>query len=188
MSMTLKSETLLKYRSVQKTFIETGTYDGGTINKTITCGFDKYYGIEISGMHKDAVQTKFANQIAEKTVNLFYGDSAFLFQEVYEQVKFSPSVFWLDSHYDNNSDTKGNLDCTLYHELIIMKSNFHKQSIILIDDLRMFSKVGTWGANISLPQVIKHLKEINADFVFNFENGYTENDILVAIDSHFINN
>jgi hypothetical protein len=69
-----------------------------------------------------------------------------------------------------------------------LKSNFHKQSIILIDDLRIFGKSGTWGTNISLPQVIKHLKEINVDFVFNFENGYTENDILVAIDSHFINN
>ena len=50
----------------------------------------------------------------------------------------------------------------------------------MIDDLRIFKHQSEWGVGIYIEEIEQKLKNINPFYKFYYENGWEENDILIA--------
>jgi ABC-type Fe3+-hydroxamate transport system substrate-binding protein len=50
----------------------------------------------------------------------------------------------------------------------------------MIDDLRIFKRQSEWGVGIYIEEIEQKLKNINPFYKFYYENGWEENDILIA--------
>ena len=112
-------------------------------------------------------------------INLYLGDSATALKEILNKVD-EPSTFWLDGHGGYPGAGSGIKNCPLYEELDAIKNHHIKNHIIMIDDLRII-KNGSWGtSDVNLEGVMNKLKEINPSYEFSYEDGFIENDCLVA--------
>ena len=179
MSLTLTKNIFNKYKCNYNTFIETGTYKGGSVELALQCNFDKIYTIDISTQHKIECQYKFQKEIESDQVELLFGDSTDILPNIINKLN-NPCLFWLDSHFDLHSDVRGKYDCPILHELDIIKSSNIKHHTIMIDDLRIFKRQCEWGVGIYIEEIEKKLKNINTLYKFYYENGWEENDILIA--------
>jgi len=179
MSLTLTKNIFNKYKNNYNIFIETGTYKGGSVELALECEFNKIYTIDISNQHKLECQLKFEEQIKNKQVELLFGDTIDVLPSILEKVN-EPCLFWLDSHFDMHSDTRGKYDYPILQELEIIKSSKIKNHTIMIDDLRIFKNQTIWGVGIYIEDIEKKLIEINSSYKFYYENGWDINDILIA--------
>lgn len=179
MSMSLKKEYLVKYKTESHTcFIESGTYTGGAVELASDLGFNKIISVEISERNYRIAFEKFKYN---SKVYLVLGDSSFEFPKICSDL-VTPSVFWLDGHFDKHCDTKGFLECPLLKELDSIKLSIYKEHIIMIDDLRLFGNTHEtlWAKDLNLDLVKSKLLEINPNYKFYYENGWSNDDILVA--------
>ena len=55
-----------------------------------------------------------------------------------------------------------------------------KSHTIMIDDLRIFKRQTEWGVGIYIEQIESKLRNINSSYKFYYENGWEENDVLIA--------
>ena len=131
MSLTLTKNIFNKYKCNYNTFIETGTYKGGSVELALQCNFDKIYTIDISTQHKIECQYKFQKEIESDQVELLFGDSTDILPNIINKLN-NPCLFWLDSHFDLHSDVRGKYDCPILHELDIIKSSNIKTSAVLV--------------------------------------------------------
>ena len=179
MSLTLTKNTFDKYKYNHNIFIETGTYKGGSVELALQCNFDKIYTIDISTQHKIECQNKFQKEIESNQVELLFGDTIDILPTIISSLNQS-SLFWLDSHYDVHADIRGKFDCPILQELDIIQSSNIKHHTIMIDDLRIFKHQSEWGVGIYIEEIEQKLKNINPLYKFYYENGWEENDILIA--------
>lgn len=177
--MTLRKEVLLKYKTeLHETFIESGTYIGDAVHLALDCGFKKIISVEISENHAVWAKNRFLNN---KNVFIIHGDSFTNFPLICKNL-ITPSIFWLDGHYDKFADTMGVVKCPLLKELESIKLSNIKSHIILIDDVRVFNNVNEtdWGEDLKIENVIDKIKQINDSYLISYEDGWVENDILIA--------
>jgi hypothetical protein len=179
MSLTLTKNIFSKYKHNHTIFIETGTYKGGSVELALQCDFKKIYTIDISVQHKLECEIKFEQQLKNKQVELLFGDTVDILPNIINDV-MQPCLFWLDSHFDIHSDIRGKFDCPILQELDIIKSSKIKSHTIMIDDLRIFKNQTEWGTGIYIEHIESKLKDINPSYQFFYENGWEENDILIA--------
>ena len=179
MSLTLTKNIFNKYKYEHDIFIETGTYKGGSVELALQCNFKKIYTIDISTQHKLECETKFENQLKSKQVELLFGDTVDILPSVINNIT-KPCLFWLDSHFDIHADIRGKFDCPILHELDIIHLSNIKSHTIMIDDLRIFKRQSEWGVGIYIEEIEQKLKNINPFYKFYYENGWEENDILIA--------
>lgn len=172
---TLKEDVLRKH--ISPYFFETGTSNGEAVKLAIDLGFEKIFSVEIDEeLYKQNIQ-KFDKEIRESKVFLFLGDSIVVLKKLLDEHIDKKCTFWLDAHVD--SGPSGLKKCPLYEELETISEHFIKDHTIMIDDLRCFGG-GWWGEGINLENVKNKLFSINRNYSFNLEDGYVENDILVA--------
>lgn len=192
--MSFKEENQLsKYLS--PIFFETGTFLGGGTKVAIKSGFKKIITVELqkylydqcvngdpTGNNEDLV-----NEIKNGLVEIHLGDSRDIMWKLIENIE-DRITFWLDAHIDGGnfrSSTPNVPPCSLYDELNIIKNHKRKDHIILIDDLRIMgdeTKSGYgWGQNIDIESIKEIILQINPNYIFKYEPGYTDNDILVAM-------
>lgn len=114
-----------------KTFVETGTYHGGT-TAWAARHFDKVITIEIN---PELSAQAAANLSRPFHVDFLVGDSLALLPGVVASLS-STAVFWLDSHFcgDGTGDTAK--ECPLLAELPLVAQA--ENPVILIDDARYF--------------------------------------------------
>ena len=179
MSLTLTNTILEKYKCNHSVFIETGTYKGGSVDIALECGFNKIYTIEISTQHKVLCENKFQNEIYSNKVELLFGDTIDVLPNIINKLD-QPCLFWLDSHFDIHADICGKFECPILQELDIIKSSGINSHTIMIDDLRIFKNQTEWGVGIYIKDIESKLKDINNQYQFFYENGWEENDILIA--------
>jgi hypothetical protein len=174
----LHSNVLLKYKFDVEVFIESGTFDGRSVQLALDCGFKEIISIEISNETYIAAISKFKNY---KNVHLINGDSYFEMPKICQSLT-KKSLFWLDAHFDNYSDTRGIVDCPLIHELLSIKTSIIKNHVIMIDDRRVFgnSEHTVWGKHIKEHEIINSIMEINPNYIITYEKGCVDNDIIVA--------
>ena len=172
---------LAKYR--MPVFVETGTYLGTTLAQALKAGFDKVYSIEIDDEYYNAAQQKFADAVTAGQLTLLHGDSAHKLPEIIKQ-ETERCTFWLDAHAQNfnfDNNTLGEENCPLYWELDAIAKSNRSDHVIMIDDVRLLNNKNAWrGHNVTLEGVKERLKKINPDYNFVFEEGYIEDDVLVA--------
>lgn len=172
-SMTLPPEVLKKY--LNRTFVETGSYDGRTIQMALDCGFIEVRSVEVSPYYSQICQERFGNV---PYVHLYTGDSTHTLRDMLADIQ-EPVTFWLDAHIQEGY--KGDVDDPLLKELLIIIECFPyaKQSTFMIDDRRL---MGTYvWPHVTELQVINTLLMINPDFIICFEdNNVAKDDIIVA--------
>jgi hypothetical protein len=184
-SVTLTKEVLEKHKRNCSIFVETGTYLGGAISIALECEFETIYSIDISNLHKERNLQLFKNSIELDKVKLLYGDSIDVLPNVIESINDTPSVFWLDAHFDVFSDKCGKYKTPILHELKCISNSETKDHVILIDDVRLFKNNVEWAISVTLDEIISELMKINSNYKILYENGrddfkFRKDDILVA--------
>jgi len=140
-----------------RTFVETGTFRGGTAAWAASC-FEQVITIEASETIYKQTSSKYAD-IAN--INFLFGDSRKLLAQVVSALP-APALFWLDSHWCSEQITYGEKDeCPVLDEIKILNAS-PLDHFILIDDARLFSsppalpyRIDQWPA---LDQVFDHIK------------------------------
>lgn len=116
-----------------ESFVETGTYLGDT---TILASqiFDKVHTVELS----PELFAKASNRFAEiQNISLYCGDSGETLKKLIPGTT-GRVFFYLDGHYSGHITAKGSLDTPLLKELQSIKEANKPDSVILIDDIRLF--------------------------------------------------
>lgn len=172
---------LSKYRN--RIFVETGTYRGDSVRAALEAGFERVYSIEIDDQLYHDARLRFAEEIADSRVILLHGDSGRCLPEIIGAVQ-EKCTFWLDAHsqdYNFANETNSYDNCPLYRELDEIAKSVRRDHTILIDDLRLVRDKRAWrGHDVTLEGVLARLEAINKRYVFEYENGYIENDVLAA--------
>jgi hypothetical protein len=115
-------------------FVETGTFQGETIN-VIKHYFKQIYSIELSPHYYEKAASKFAN---DSNVTLMNMDSPSALNRIIPNIQNRPVIFWLDAHWCVADATAGELSqCPLLAELKAINT-LNPQSMIIIDDARLF--------------------------------------------------
>lgn len=137
---TLLKEDLINILNLSKTnkdeynyFVETGTYMGETILRFID-DFEKLYTIELSNRFYEDFNKKNYNRDKLKSI---LGDSSEKIKEVIDELN-DKTIFFLDGHYSSCGTAQGVKDVPLFEELKSINDYFNYESIIIIDDLRLF--------------------------------------------------
>jgi hypothetical protein len=84
--MSISKETLQKYRKYGDILIETGSYEGDTIQLGLDLGFAEIHSIELSEKLYDKCKKRFKNVSG---VYLHKGDSLKILPEILESIKIS---------------------------------------------------------------------------------------------------
>lgn len=116
------------------TFVETGTFKGDTI-AAMHSFFDSLISIELSDILWLEASNRF-NQ--DKHIKILQGNSADLLGDVSKELSEESILYWLDAHWCVAENTSGEeSQCPLIEEIQSI-SRLNEQSVILIDDARLF--------------------------------------------------
>jgi hypothetical protein len=122
---------------IRSMFIETGTYEGETLNSAYLAGFGELHSIEVHEPHYLAAQRRFAGVA---NVHLHLGTSPHVLPLIINPAL--ATTFWLDAHFQGSSPREqdpGYGECPLLAELDVIRSfSWTTDPIILIDDAYMF--------------------------------------------------
>jgi hypothetical protein len=174
--MPLTTEVLGKYKN--DVFIETGTNNGLGVQTALDTGFDIVYSIEFYDKLYDICVNKFKGN---DKVKLLKGDSGERIKDILSEIS-SPATFWLDAHFSTSDLYKTPLvdTCPLLRELEAISDHNVNNHTILIDDMRYFRHgIDLWN-NVNEGQIKDLLRRINPNYKFSLEDGYENDDILVA--------
>jgi hypothetical protein len=113
-------------------FIETGTFEGDTLDKAKEI-FPILHTVELSPeLHGSAVD-RFKDQ---PSIRCHCGDSATVLKDILNQIGQEPFVAWLDAHWCAGSNTAGvDSQCPLLEEIKAL-TPLHPKSVLWIDDAR----------------------------------------------------
>lgn len=114
-------------------FVETGTFMGGTASWAAR-NFRQVHTIEISKTLFERARGIFSN---EPNVMVHLGDSSDILPRILLE-EMVPTLFWLDGHWCGGESGGQESECPLLRELEIINTLAHPESILLIDDARLF--------------------------------------------------
>lgn len=131
----LKQELLNTLKTVFNvdTFVETGTYFGNTA-ETAKNVFSEVHTIELSLDLFMQAQRKF---LKSKNVFVYRGDSPVVLQEILPEIS-GRILFYLDGHYSGDDSARSDVNTPILKELSTIRAANKDQSIILINDMRLF--------------------------------------------------
>jgi hypothetical protein len=120
-------------------FIETGTFDGAGVKQALKAGFKKVYSMDVNARKIQRVSQKLSDHTHSGRLHLYLGPSTEVLLRVLPNLK-TGVTFWLDAHPDGPLSLDGG-NCPLRHELAIIAKHIQHlpYSVVLIDDLRLFS-------------------------------------------------
>lgn len=175
-SMTLPTEVLKKY--VSPLFVETGSYDGRTIQQALDVGFARVISVEIDPIYASICRQRFQE---DHRVQVWEGDSLDLLWDMIKDLN-EPITYWLDAHCQE--DHYGKIKAPLLYELdIISNQPLLQESIIMIDDRRLFGHIDSpnvWQP-ITEEIVVNKLCMIMHNSLIVYEDSKAaKNDILVC--------
>lgn len=196
MASHLTVEYLENY-GIGRTFIETGTYEGETVEMVRNTGlYDKIISIEL-------FEPLFLNAVSlfqnDPRVKLYQGDSVDVLRKVIPSL-IEPATFWLDAHASGPLKGGSYGPSPLIEELNILANKkptnvtistlngfrfergaadpFIKDHTIFIDDRRLLGS-SEWGG-VTEQQVLDALKEINPNYAILYLDGHQKDDVIVA--------
>lgn len=157
-------------------FVESGSLIGDTCKLALKAGFKKCYTIEIHSKYHRKSLNNLEQEINDGTVVLIKGDSKAVLKMLVPTIQEDMTIF-LDAHWHRN---RKDMDTSpLLKELDALRSCPEHIKRIFVDDRRLLG-VRSWGRNISEDVVMEKLKLINPNFVFSYELGEQEDDVIVA--------
>ena len=162
----LKHENICEYYPI---FIETGTYQGDTI-LPLEINFQELHTIEIKEDFFLNVRKKYNSTLEnkKKKINFHLGDSSIILTKICPKIN-NNAIFFLDGHWSSGNTGRGNKDCPIYEELESIMLHHSHNSIIIIDDCRLFGK-GPHNGNCK-----ENWEEINIKNILKIVNSRIEN-------------
>lgn len=166
-----KWEVIEHYRKIYepRVMVETGTFLGDTVDH-FKNKFESVISIELSEDLAKKAMKRFANT---EGVRIIEGDSSLVLPGILPELN-SPVLFWLDGHYSfeffvNNEfirTAKGETKTPIEKELdIILQSEI--ESVILVDDARLFTGKEDYPSIKSVKRKVKKYKVDRMVFVKN---------------------
>ena len=160
-----KRSIILSYQQIfkTKTFIETGTFMGDTI-EALKNDFDYLYSIELSEELALRATKRFEDS---QKVRIIQGDSGMEIESLIQDIK-EPMLFWLDGHYSGEfmyqdefiKTAKGSLHTPIEKELqLILTSD--QPHVILIDDARLFIGQMDYPTIKQIKEIVKKISKFN---------------------------
>lgn len=117
-----------------KTFVETGTFQGDTVESAAPY-FAEVCSVELSDELHALACARFADR---PNIRIEHGDSPVFLEERSKEFAGRPVLFWLDAHTCDIGHTSGaDSQTAILRELEAIKS-LHPESILLIDDARLY--------------------------------------------------
>lgn len=177
-------------RGGARVLVESGTRRGDGVADALACGYARVVSLEIDAAHHLHCLRRFRN---DARVELVLGSSATGLAPVLATLN-EPAVFWLDAHYSSPiAGVDSECPCPLRRELAQIAAHPVKTHTLLIDDRRLLmkqtadGKVKAGGAprapgdfDVHEAELVARIRAINPAYQFCYENGYVEDDILVA--------
>lgn len=117
------------------TFVETGTYLGDSTNVAAEI-FKQIHTIELSEKLYKRVVERFKGN---PNICCYLGDSATVMKKLVPTLT-GRVLFWLDGHFSGGITSRGESNTPILSELERIALLPNQQSVILIDDLRLFQK------------------------------------------------
>lgn len=115
-------------------FVETGTFHGDSL-AIVATQFDECISIEASEALWRESSARFAST---PSVRVLHSDSSLALAELRARLSKAPTLFWLDAHWCVAANTAGETSqCPLLAEIDAI-GQLHEQSVVLIDDARLF--------------------------------------------------
>ena len=166
------------------TFVETGTFQGDTLNIIAKSGVSKIISLELSDVFFNSCRKRFENN---PNIFIYKGNSKY---DLYDKIKDIDGkiTFWLDSHWSGTPDVGCDsvTICPVLEELEQIKQH-SKTHTIMINDIRLMNNSDNKyeGFPIKIDQILAKLYEINPNYQIKYFDDYcAKNDVLVAyIDS-----
>ena len=123
---------LLKRDLNVSTFVETGTFNGGTA-AWASNHFKKVITIENSKIYFDEAKNTYKHL---QNIDFLFGDSRSVLKNTVAQIP-KPAIFWLDAHWCSMDSYGYNDQCPIIEEVQLVGSTGIKHCIF-IDDARLF--------------------------------------------------
>ncbi|MBT4856166.1 hypothetical protein HOM50_04860 [bacterium] len=160
------------------TFIETGTCSGESV-KFASPIFSDIHSVELSDHLFKRCENMFKNQ---SHIHIYHGDSAATLPQM---VKGSQGkiLFFLDAHWSSGDTARGEENTPIKNELRAIKQSNVSNAVIIVDDMRFFSKYNTYPSHRdqsgypTLNETIALLKDINPHYQIVIYG-----DVLIAFD------
>lgn len=174
------------FNFINKVFVETGTFQGETVEKIINNSnlkLSKIISLELSDTFYENCKKKF-----EKFENISIVKTNSKIGLLNEIEKIDQKItFWLDSHYSctDNVGYDPETICPVLFELDQIKNHPIKSHTIMVDDIRLMNNNKTTNKNNGFPvtkeEIIFKIYDINAKYLIKYFDDYTSSkDILVA--------
>lgn len=130
-----------------RTFVETGTYQGGTAVWAASC-FEQVITIEAS----ETIYQQTSSQYAEiANIKFLFGNSREVLTQIVPTLQ-QPALFWLDGHWSGGQTYGEKDECPVPDEIKILNTS-PSDHFVLIDDARLFTsppqlphKIDEWPA------------------------------------------
>lgn len=155
-------------------FVETGTYEGETVDN-IRNHFKKVYTIELDPRLAQQATQKYAS---DPHVRVIFGDSGNELPKLCKNID-QTTFFWLDGHFSGGKTAKGLKDCPVLEECQAIAENCKEACIVTIDDTRLFgTKTSEDYSDITLDKIQSIFKD-RAKKISFFDSSKAMNDRLV---------
>ncbi len=113
-------------------FIETGTNAGDTIF-ALEPYFESLHTIELSMQYHFAAKNAYKGQ----KINFLLGDSAIVLEHLLPTID-TKCILFLDAHWSSGDTARSVKDCPLVEEITHIANLCKQETIIIIDDVRLF--------------------------------------------------
>ncbi|MBM3711936.1 MAG: glycosyltransferase [Actinobacteria bacterium] len=151
-------------------FVETGTYQGDSVN-LVKDIFKKIYSVELSEEFYKQSKKRFEKF---NHIDIQFNTSKKFLKNLNPFIKKKSVLFWLDAHWCAVDKSAGEeSQCSLIDELIAIKV-LNKKSVIIIDDARLFLSpppfphdITHWPNFEDIIKTVKSLSSIHSLMVFN---------------------
>lgn len=158
------------------TFVESGTNEGLTIFN-MDSHFAKLYTVEIS----EALYKNTKGKYSGNKITFLLGDSSKVLPDILPTL--GDTIFFLDGHWSSGNTGRGDKDCPVLEELLLINKMFPGNAIIIVDDCRLFGKGPLDGVNedwtdISSNKIVEICKDRMRD-VYYLDSDCGQNDRMI---------
>lgn len=156
-----------KFRNKTEKYIETGSFEGYSIQLALDSGFSEIYSIELYESYYQYCVDRFKNQ---PNVHLFCGDSPVELKKLLDSMPDTPFTFWLDAH---TSDTT-----PIIQELELVLSRNVNGELIYIDDMRLYNN---FNEQVNIEAIAQLIYKYKPHAQISYEDDiWSKNDILIV--------
>jgi hypothetical protein len=170
----MPKETLFK--NINNNYIETGAYEGYSIQLAIDSGFTKIISIELSTYYADICRERFTNN---KEVEIVVGDSFFELEKILQKHPTDNFTYWLDGHYSGVVHSGyGVKEYPIMEELETILKRDVKEEVIYVDDMRLLEN---YSADINSNKIIETILKYKPNAILDYEgDSLYEKDVLIV--------